>query len=206
MSDSIQWLFIPIAYFISSVSFAVVVSKVMSLPDPHSYGSGNPGATNILRTGNKLAALLTLIGDALKGYVAVTLARAFIPVDLGSWVLPMVAVAAFVGHLYPIFHRFKGGKGVATALGILLAINWVLGVMTLSTWLIVAVFMRYSSLAALIAALFAPLYFIFLFGIQPMALAIAIMSALLIWRHQSNIVNLLNGTETRLGSKSKKEE
>ncbi|MBU3542148.1 glycerol-3-phosphate 1-O-acyltransferase PlsY [Polynucleobacter sp. MWH-Loch1C5] len=206
MSDSIQWLFIPIAYFISSVSFAVVVSKVMSLPDPHSYGSGNPGATNVLRTGNKLAALLTLIGDALKGYVAVTLARAFIPVDLGSWVLPMVAVAAFVGHLYPIFHRFKGGKGVATALGILLAINWVLGVMTLSTWLIVAVFMRYSSLAALIAALFAPLYFIFLFGIQPMALAIAIMSALLIWRHQSNIVNLLNGTETRLGSKSKKEE
>lgn len=206
MSDSIQWLFIPIAYLISSVSFAVVVSKVMSLPDPHSYGSGNPGATNVLRTGNKLAALLTLIGDALKGYVAVTLARAFIPVDLGSWVLPMVAVAAFVGHLYPIFHRFKGGKGVATALGILLAINWVLGVMTLSTWLIVAVFMRYSSLAALIAALFAPLYFIFLFGIQPMALAIAIMSALLIWRHQSNIVNLLNGTETRLGSKSKKEE
>jgi len=206
MSDSIQWLFIPIAYFISSVSFAVVVSKVMSLPDPHSYGSGNPGATNVLRTGNKLAALLTLIGDALKGYVAVTLARAFIPVDLASWVLPMVAVAAFVGHLYPIFHRFKGGKGVATALGILLAINWVLGVMTLSTWLIVAVFMRYSSLAALIAALFAPLYFIFLFGIQPMALAIAIMSALLIWRHQSNIVNLLNGTETRLGSKSKKEE
>ena len=206
MSDSIQWLFIPIAYFISSVSFAVVVSKVMSLPDPHSYGSGNPGATNVLRTGNKLAALLTLIGDALKGYVAVTLARAFIPVDLGSWVLPMVAVAAFVGHLYPIFHRFKGGKGVATALGILLAINWVLGVMTLSTWLIVAVFMRYSSLAALIAALFAPLYFIFLFGIQPMALAIAIMSALLIWRHQSNIINLLNGTETRLGSKSKKEE
>lgn len=206
MSDSIQWLFIPIAYFISSVSFAVVVSKVMSLPDPHSYGSGNPGATNVLRTGNKLAALLTLIGDALKGYVAVTLARAFIPVDLGSWVLPMVAVAAFVGHLYPIFHRFKGGKGVATTLGILLAINWVLGVMTLSTWLIVAVFMRYSSLAALIAALFAPLYFIFLFGIQPMALAIAIMSALLIWRHQSNIVNLLNGTETRLGSKSKKEE
>ena len=206
MSVSIQWLFIPIAYFISSVSFAVVVSKVMSLPDPHSYGSGNPGATNVLRTGNKLAALLTLIGDALKGYVAVTLARAFIPVDLGSWVLPMVAVAAFVGHLYPIFHRFKGGKGVATALGILLAINWVLGVMTLSTWLIVAVFMRYSSLAALIAALFAPLYFIFLFGIQPMALAIAIMSALLIWRHQSNIVNLLNGTETRLGSKSKKEE
>jgi len=206
MSDSIQWLFIPIAYFISSVSFAVVVSKVMSLPDPHSYGSGNPGATNVLRTGNKLAALLTLIGDALKGYVAVTLARAFIPVDLGSWVLPMVAVAAFVGHLYPIFHRFKGGKGVATALGILLAINWVLGVMTLRTWLIVAVFMRYSSLAALIAALFAPLYFIFLFGIQPMALAIAIMSALLIWRHQSNIVNLLNGTETRLGSKSKKEE
>ncbi len=189
------------AYLIGSVSFAVLVSKVMGLPDPHSYGSGNPGATNVLRTGSKLAAVLTLLGDAAKGYVAVLLARALIGVDIDSWVLPAVAVAAFVGHLFPVFHGFKGGKGVATALGILLAINWVLGLTTLSTWLIVAVFLRYSSLAALISALFAPVYFIFLFGIQPMAAAIVAMSALLIWRHQSNIKNLLNGTEGRLGSK-----
>ncbi len=194
-------LLVLMAYLIGSVSFAVLVSKVMGLPDPHSYGSGNPGATNVLRTGSKLAAVLTLLGDAAKGYVAVLLARALIGVDIDSWVLPAVAVAAFVGHLFPVFHGFKGGKGVATALGILLAINWVLGLTTLSTWLIVAVFLRYSSLAALISALFAPVYFIFLFGIQPMAAAIIAMSALLIWRHQTNIKNLLNGTEGRLGSK-----
>lgn len=189
------------AYLIGSVSFAVLVSKVMRLPDPHSYGSGNPGATNVLRTGNKLAAILTLIGDAAKGYVAVVLARVLIGVEIDSWVLPAVAAAAFVGHLFPVFHRFKGGKGVATALGILLAIDWVLGLTTLSTWLIVAVFLRYSSLAALVSAAFAPIYFIFLFGIQPMAIAIAVMSALLIWRHKSNIQKLLNGEEGRIGSK-----
>ena len=188
-------------YLIGSISFAVVVSKVMRLPDPHSYGSGNPGATNVLRTGNKLAALLTLLGDAAKGYVAIGLARAMVGVEVDSWVLPLAAIAAFVGHLFPLFHGFKGGKGVATALGILLAINWVLGLTTLSTWLIVAVFMRYSSLAALIAALFAPLYFIFLFGIQPMAAAVAAMSALLIWRHKGNIEKLLNGTEGKIGGK-----
>ncbi len=188
-------------YLIGSISFAVVVSKVMRLPDPHSYGSGNPGATNVLRTGNKLAALLTLLGDAAKGYVAIGLARAMVGVEVDSWVLPLAALAAFVGHLFPLFHGFKGGKGVATALGILLAINWVLGLTTLSTWLIVAVFMRYSSLAALIAALFAPLYFIFLFGIQPMAAAVAAMSALLIWRHKGNIEKLLNGTEGKIGGK-----
>jgi glycerol-3-phosphate acyltransferase PlsY len=189
------------SYLIGSISFAVVVSKVMRLPDPHSYGSGNPGATNVLRTGNKLAALLTLLGDAAKGYVAIGLARAMVGVEVDSWVLPLAAIAAFVGHLFPVFHGFKGGKGVATALGILLAINWVLGLTTLSTWLIVAVFMRYSSLAALIAALFAPLYFIFLFGIQPMAAAVAAMSALLIWRHKSNIEKLLNGSEGKIGGK-----
>ncbi len=194
-------LLVLMAYLIGSISFAVLVSKVMGLPDPHSYGSGNPGATNVLRTGSKAAAILTLLGDAAKGYIAVLLARALIGVDIDSWVLPAVAVAAFVGHLFPVFHGFKGGKGVATALGILLAINWVLGLTTLSTWLIVAVFLRYSSLAALISALFAPVYFAFLFGIQPMAGAIVVMSALLIWRHQSNIKNLLNGTEGRLGSK-----
>jgi len=189
------------AYLIGSVSFAVVVSKAMRLPDPHSYGSGNPGATNVLRTGNKLAAILTLLGDAAKGYVAVVMARVLIGVEVESWVLPAVAAAAFVGHLFPVFHGFKGGKGVATALGILLAIDWVLGLTTLSTWLIVAVFLRYSSLAALVSAVFAPIYFIFLFGVQPMAIAIAVMSALLIWRHKANIQKLLRGEEGRIGSK-----
>jgi glycerol-3-phosphate acyltransferase PlsY len=194
-------LVVLMAYLIGSISFAVVVSKLMGLPDPHSYGSGNPGATNVLRTGSKAAAVFTLLGDAAKGYVAVVLARALVGVDIDSWILPAVTVAAFLGHVFPVFHGFKGGKGVATALGILLAINWVLGLTTLSTWLIVAVFLRYSSLAALIAALFAPVYFVFLFGIQPMALAIFMMSALLIWRHRSNIKNLLNGNEGRLGKK-----
>lgn len=189
------------SYLIGSISFAVVVSHCMSLPDPHSYGSGNPGATNVLRTGNKWAALLTLLGDALKGFVALMLARWIVQAQVDDWVLPWVAVAAFLGHLFPVFHGFKGGKGVATALGILLAINWVLGLFTLSTWLIVAIFMRYSSLAALISALFAPLYFVFLFGLQPMALAIAAMSALLIYRHKGNIQKLLDGTEGRIGQK-----
>ena len=189
------------AYLIGSVSFAVVVSKAMRLPDPHGYGSGNPGATNVLRTGNKLAAVLTLLGDAAKGYVAVVMARVLIGVEIDSWVLPAVAAAAFIGHLFPVFHGFKGGKGVATALGILLAIDWVLGLTTLSTWLIVAVFLRYSSLAALVSAVFAPIYFIFLFGVQPMAIAIAVMSTLLIWRHKANIQKLLRGEEGRIGSK-----
>lgn len=189
------------AYLIGSVSFAVVVSKAMRLPDPHSYGSGNPGATNVLRTGNKLAAILTLLGDAAKGYVAVVIARVLIGVEIDSWVLPAVAAAAFIGHLFPVFHGFKGGKGVATALGILLAIDWVLGLTTLSTWLIVAVFLRYSSLAALVSAVFSPIYFMFLFGVQPMAIAIALMSALLIWRHKANIQKLLKGEEGRIGSK-----
>ena len=189
------------AYLIGSVSFAVVVSKAMRLPDPHSYGSGNPGATNVLRTGNTLAAILTLLGDAAKGYVAVVIARVLIGVEIDSWVLPAVAAAAFIGHLFPVFHGFKGGKGVATALGILLAIDWVLGLTTLSTWLIVAVFLRYSSLAALVSAVFAPIYFMFLFGVQPMAIAIALMSALLIWRHKANIQKLLKGEEGRIGSK-----
>jgi len=202
MTQSVfYFLLILASYFIGSISFAVVVSKAMRLPDPHSYGSGNPGATNVLRTGNKLAAVLTLVGDALKGYLAIFLARALIGVDVDSWVLPTVAVAAFLGHLFPAFHGFKGGKGVATALGILLGISAWLGLAALSTWLIVAFFMRYSSLAALITALFAPVYFVFLFGFQPMALAIAAMSALLIWRHQVNIQKLLNGTEGRLGAK-----
>ena len=197
------WL-IPVAYLLGSISFAVVVSRAMGLPDPYTHGSKNPGATNVLRTGNKVAAALTLIGDAAKGWLAVTLARAVLgdpSQESVNILLGLVAITVFMGHLYPIFHRFQGGKGVATAAGILFAINWALGLATLGTWLIVAIFMRYSSLAALCAAVFAPIYFTFLFGLQPMGLAILVMSALLIYRHRSNIRNLLNGTETRLRKK-----
>ena len=202
-------LLIPLAYLIGSISFAVVVSKCMRLPDPHSYGSGNPGATNVLRTGNKRAAVLTLLGDALKGFVAVVLARMILgegslSSSLNSWILCGVVVAVFLGHLFPIFHGFKGGKGVATACGILFGINWILGMATLCTWIIVAKFMRYSSLAALAAAVFGPIYFVFLFGFHPMGIALLIVCALLIWRHRSNIRNLMNGTESRIGSKNTK--
>jgi glycerol-3-phosphate acyltransferase PlsY len=208
MNLTLDLLLIPIAYLIGSISFAVVVSKCMRLPDPHSYGSGNPGATNVLRTGNKLAAVLTLIGDALKGYLAVMLARVLLGDEsltstLSSWVLCGVVIAVFLGHLFPIFHGFKGGKGVATACGILFGINWILGLATLSTWIIVAMFMRYSSLAALAAAIFGPIYFVFLFGFQPMGIALLVVCLLLIWRHRSNIHNLMNGKESRIGSKKK---
>lgn len=199
------WL-MPLAYALGSISFAVVVSKAMGLPDPYTHGSKNPGATNVLRTGNKLAAVLTLLGDAAKGWVAVTIARAVLgdpASESNNLLLGLVTIAVFLGHLYPIFHGFKGGKGVATAAGILFAISWVLGLATLGTWLIVAFFMRYSSLAALSAATFAPLYFTFLFGLQAMGLAILVMSLLLIYRHRSNIRNLMNGTETRLAKKGK---
>jgi len=178
----------------------------MRLPDPYSYGSGNPGATNVLRTGNKQAAVLTLLGDALKGWLAVVIAH----VALGesgltqgtsAWIFCGVVIAVFLGHLYPLFHGFKGGKGVATACGILFGINLILGLATLATWLIVAFFLRYSSLAALAAAVFAPIYFVFVFGFQPMAVALSVVCALLIWRHRSNIRNLINGTEMRIGKK-----
>ena len=209
MTLTLDLLLIPLAYLIGSISFAVVVSKCMNLPDPHSYGSGNPGATNVLRTGNKLAAGLTFLGDALKGYFAVMLARLLLgdqslTSSLGSWVLCGVVLAVFLGHLFPIFHGFKGGKGVATACGILFGVNVILGIATLGTWIIVAVFMRYSSLAALAAAVFGPMYFVFLFGFQPMGISLLVVCLLLIWRHRSNIQNLLNGTESRIGSKKNK--
>ena len=208
MNFTLDLLLIPIAYLIGSISFAVVVSKCMRLPDPHSYGSGNPGATNVLRTGNKLAAVLTLIGDALKGYLAVMLARILLGDEsltstLNSWFLCGVVVAVFLGHLFPIFHGFRGGKGVATACGIVFGTDWILGLATLGVWIIVAMFMRYSSLAALAAAVFGPIYFVFLFGFQPMGIALMVVCLLLIWRHRSNIHNLMNGKESRIGSKKK---
>jgi len=186
------------AYLLGSISFAVLVSKVMGLPDPHTYGSKNPGATNVLRTGSKVAALLTLIGDSCKGAVAVLLAAFFVttvPLELA-----LVGLAAFLGHLYPVFHRFQGGKGVATAAGVLLALDWRVGVGTLLTWGIIALFLRYSSLAALVAALFAPLGTTYLLGWQA-GVVVAAMSAFLVWRHKANIERLLAGTEPRIGAK-----
>jgi len=206
--DLLAYLLIPIAYVIGSISFAVIVSKSMGLPDPYTYGSGNPGATNVLRTGNKQAAVLTLIGDGAKGFIAVLLARlilgdASLTQTLNSWVLCGVVLAVFLGHLFPIFHGFRGGKGVATACGILFGINWVLGLATLSTWLIVAFFTRYSSLAAICAAIFGPVYCVFLFGVGPMGLTLTVVCVLLLWRHRNNIVKLLDGSETRIGSKKR---
>ncbi|MBY4895475.1 glycerol-3-phosphate 1-O-acyltransferase PlsY [Cupriavidus sp. AU9028] len=197
-------IFALLAYLIGSISFAVVVSKSMGLPDPHSYGSGNPGATNVLRTGNKKAALLTLLGDGLKGWLAVWLAQHFGPgYGIDATGIALVAVGVFLGHLFPVFHRFAGGKGVATAAGILLAINPWLGLATLATWIVIAVFFRYSSLAALVSAVFAPFYYVLLFGTNAIALAIVAISVLLIVRHRQNIAKLLAGKESRIGEKKK---
>ncbi|CEJ96111.1 Acyl-phosphate:glycerol-3-phosphate O-acyltransferase PlsY [Caballeronia glathei] len=192
------------AYLIGSISFAVVVSAAMGLADPRSYGSGNPGATNVLRTGNKLAAILTLLGDAFKGWLAVWLVVHFgARFGLDSTAIALAAIAVFLGHLYPVFFRFQGGKGVATAAGVLLAIHPALGLATLLTWLIIAFFFRYSSLAALVAAVFAPLFQVFLFGPSRISLAVVAMSALLIWRHRGNISKLMSGQESRIGEKKK---
>ena len=190
------------AYLLGSISFAVVVSRLFSLPDPRSYGSKSPGATNVLRTGNKVAAGLTLLGDAGKGFVAVLIAKAITGEGIGtSLVVPLAGLAAFVGHLYPVFHRFRGGKGVATAAGVLLAYDIWLGAGTLATWLIIAVFFRISSLAALVAAIFTPCFAFWLFGVRPVMLATIPMALLLMLRHRANIERLLAGTEPRIGAK-----
>jgi glycerol-3-phosphate acyltransferase PlsY len=192
-----------VAYLIGSLSFAVIVSRVMGLNDPRTYGSGNPGATNVLRSGNKAAALLTLLFDALKGFVPVILVDQFgARVGLGEGTTALVALAAFLGHLWPVFFRFKGGKGVATAAGVLLGINPWLGLATLATWVIVAAFFRYSSLAAIVAAVFAPFYQLLIWGGGPAAIAITVMGLLLLWRHSANIQKLLNGTESKIGQKA----
>ena len=182
------------AYFLGSISFAVVVSKLMRLPDPRSYGSKNPGATNVLRTGSKVAAVLTLVGDAAKGGVACG-SRLTSPTSSRPSAWPRSSAISI-----PVFHRFQGGKGVATAAGVLLALDWRIGVGTIVTWLLIALFLRYSSLAALVAALFAPLATAFLLGWQS-AIVVAVMSAFLVWRHKGNISRLLAGTEPRLGAK-----
>lgn len=191
-----------LAYLIGSVSFAVLVSRAFGLADPRTYGSGNPGATNVLRSGKKVAAALTLAGDAAKGWVAVFLAARYAPAyGVGEGSIALAALCVFLGHLYPLYHRFNGGKGVATALGILLAIHPWLGLCTLATWVMIAFFFRYSSLAALIAAVFAPFFHVMFWQRGPLTLAIGTMSLLLIWRHRVNIEKLIAGKESRIGRK-----
>jgi glycerol-3-phosphate acyltransferase PlsY len=195
-------IFAGAAYLIGSVSFAIVVSKIFRLEDPRTFGSGNPGATNVLRTGNKAAAALTLLGDCMKGVVPVALAVYFDErLALGDAGIALVSIAVFAGHVWPLFFRFKGGKGVATARGVLLGLNPILGLATLTTWIVIAYAFRYSSLAALISALFAPFYYTLLFGLNPIGFAVVVMSALLIWRHRSNIGNLIAGKESKIGRK-----
>ena len=209
MPAALQNLF-PIAavvagYLVGSLAFAVIVSRVMGLNDPRTYGSKNPGATNVLRSGSKAAAVITLLLDALKGWLPVVLVKYFgKPYGLEEGALAMVGLAAFVGHLFPVFFRFQGGKGVATALGVLLGFSGVLGLATAASWLIIAWFFRYSSLASLVAAVFAPVYYVFGDGLawyldKSILLAVSVMSLLLIWRHAANITRLLKGTESRLG-------
>jgi acyl phosphate:glycerol-3-phosphate acyltransferase len=191
-----------VAYLIGSVSFAVIVSKAFRLPDPREYGSGNPGATNVLRSGRKAAAALTLLGDSAKGWIAVYAAGQALP-EAAAMAAAVAAVAVILGHMYPVFHAFRGGKGVATALGVLLALNWILALGTLATWITIAVFFRYSSLAALLSALFAVFFALILFNAaHPFFAAVAVIAALLIWRHRSNIRNLMAGKESRLGTKA----
>jgi glycerol-3-phosphate acyltransferase PlsY len=191
------------AYLLGSISFAVVVSRIFALPDPHTYGSGNPGATNVLRTGKKAAAALTLLGDAGKGWAAVVLAQLLSgETGIGAVAVPLAGAAAFLGHLFPVFHRFQGGKGVATACGVLFGFNLWLGLGTFVTWILVAALFRLSSLAALVAALFAPALAFWLFGLANILWAVALIALLLLWRHRANIARLMAGEESRIGAKS----
>lgn len=198
-----------LAYLLGSLSFAVIVSKLMGLSDPRSYGSKNPGATNVLRSGSKPAAIATLLLDGLKGWLPVVLVKWFgADYGLGDGTLAAVGLAAFLGHLYPVFFQFKGGKGVATAAGVLLGVSWVLGLATLATWVIVAFFSRYSSLASLVSAVFAPLYYLFgdreaWYVDKAILLVMVAISALLVYRHRENISKLVKGTESKLGGGKK---
>ena len=199
----ITLLFIAAAYLIGSLSFAVIVSRAMHLPDPRSFGSGNPGATNVLRSGRKTAAALTLLGDALKGWVAVVLARWLAPqFSLTDDIVLLCALAVFIGHLYPIFFSFKGGKGVATALGVLVGLNPWVGLACLLTWLLIAGVFRISSLAALTTALLAPVYTVFLMGWGYTTQTVLVITLLLVYRHKSNLVNLMSGQEGRIDKRT----
>ncbi|AHG64223.1 putative acyl-phosphate glycerol 3-phosphate acyltransferase [Advenella mimigardefordensis DPN7] len=209
--NNLPWIILTLlaAYLIGSVSFAMVASRLFGLQDPRTFGSGNPGATNMLRTGNRKAALLTLLGDAFKGWLAVALAIYLAPrAGFTESTIALVAIAVFLGHIYSFFLKFKGGKGVATAIGVLFALQPWLAIATIATWVIIAIFFRYSSLAALVAAVFAPFYY-YLGGrvawpfSMPWFLAICFLSIVLIIKHRKNIQNLLAGTESRIGQKKK---
>ena len=190
------------AYLIGSLSFAVIISRLMGLADPRSYGSGNPGATNVLRSGHRGAAIMTLAFDVLKGYVPVFLALWLgEPYGLGPLTVAAVGLAAFVGHLWPVFFRFQGGKGVATAAGVLLALNPLLAAATLASFALIVGFTRFVSLGSIVAAVFAPFYQLLIWGAEPALLTLVPMGLLLIWRHQGNIRKLLAGTESRLGQR-----
>lgn len=193
-----------IAYLLGSVPFAMVSSRLFGLADPRSYGSKNPGATNVLRSGNKKAAIVTLLGDLAKGWLAVFLAQTYGPrFGLGSGAVTLVALAVFFGHLFPIFLNFRGGKGVATAAGVLLALDPLLGLATLGVWLLVAYTLRYSSLSALVAAATAPLIAFFLWGRDPLLAAVAIIAMALVAKHWANLQRLMAGTEPKIGGKKK---
>ena len=206
MTPAFPFLALLGGYLIGSLSFAVIVSRAMGLADPRSYGSGNPGATNVLRSGSKAAAILTLALDAVKGAAAVLLARWAaarfgVAGDALEWSAALAGLGAFLGHLWPVYFRFKGGKGVATAAGVLLGLNPWLGLATIATWLIIVAFFRYSSLAALVSAVFAPFYQLLIWDVGAEAAVITLMSLLLIWRHAANIGKLLAGTESKIGQK-----
>lgn len=190
---------ITFAYLLGSISSAIIVCRVLGLPDPRGQGSGNPGATNVLRIGGKKAAAITLMGDMLKGLIPVLIAKL-----LGASIAlqALVALAAFLGHLYPIFFGFRGGKGVATALGVLLGLHWPVGLLTITTWLVIAKLFKISSLSALISMLVAPLYIWWLIPDRSLIIAVVFMVALLFWRHRSNIRNLIQGTEGHLNDKN----
>jgi len=196
-------LFIAFAYLLGSLSFAVIVSRAMHLPDPRQYGSGNPGATNVLRSGRKMAAVLTLLGDALKGWWAVVLARMLAPqFGLADGIVLLCALAVFIGHLFPLYFRFQGGKGVATALGVLVGLNLWLGLACLATWLFMAGVFRISSLAALTTATLAPVYAGLLMGWDNTAITVLVIALLLVYRHKSNLIKLVNGQEARIDTRS----
>jgi glycerol-3-phosphate acyltransferase PlsY len=193
-------VFVIVAYLIGSISFAIVVSKAMGLPNPHEYGSGNPGATNVLRTGNRVAAALTLVGDGAKGWLAVFLAQQLGPsFAVQEWTVPAVALAAFVGHLFPVFHGFAGGKGVATAAGIMLAMSWPVGVVLTAIWLVMAFGFKISSVAALTASFLSPIAAFYVFGNTLAAWIWIPIAVLLFWRHRANIRQLLSGKERSIG-------
>ncbi len=192
-----------LAYLIGSISFAVIVSRAYGLADPRSYGSGNPGATNVLRSGRRSAAALTLLGDSAKGWLAVYLASRFGDPAQPEIMMAVAAVGVVIGHMYPVYFRFQGGKGVSTVLGALIALNYYLAAGAAATWIIIAFFFRISSLAALVSALFAPFFCLLLYGLHPFTAAVSAVSALLVWRHWTNIRNLLAGKEGRIGEKQR---